>query len=131
MTRSGLVFSGANDPSQTDTRLLASEAVTLDLDGTRLVVLSACESGLGKAENGEGVYGMRRALTLAGAESQVVSLWPVSDAATASFMAGFYGRVAAGEPLAEALRETKREMRAGEWSDPVFWAPFVLAGDWR
>jgi CHAT domain-containing protein len=131
MTRAGLVFSGANDPSRTDTRLLASEAVTLDLDGTRLVVLSACESGLGQAENGEGVYGMRRALTLAGAESQVVSLWKVSDEATAAFMEGFYGRVKAGEPLAEALQETKLQMRAGEWSDPVFWAPFVLAGDWR
>jgi CHAT domain-containing protein len=132
MTRSGLVLAGGNDPDRTDTRLRASEAVTLDLDGTRLVVLSACESGLGQAENGEGIYGMRRALTLAGAASQVVSLWEVSDEATAVFMDGFYGRVQAGEPLGEALRTTKREMRASEdWGETKYWAPFVLAGDWR
>ena len=130
MTRSGLVLAGANDNQSN--HLLASEAATLDLDGTKLVVLSACESGLGQAANGEGVYGMRRALALAGSKSQVMSLWPVRDEATAVFMTGFYGRVKAGVPLAQAIRETKQEMRdSEEWSAPVYWAPFVLAGDWR
>jgi CHAT domain-containing protein len=134
MTRSGLVLAGGNDPDRTDTRLRASEAVTLDLEGTRLVVLAACGSGLGQAENGEGVYGMRRALTLAGAASQVVSLWKVDDKATAVFMDGFYGRVQAGELLGEALRTTKREMRQSpnpKLNSTKAWAPFVLAGDWR
>ena len=132
MTRSGLKFAGANDPKKPDTQLLASEAVGLNLDGTKLVVLSACESGLGEAANGEGVYGMRRALTLAGAKSQVVSLWEVSDEATAVFMEGFYNRVQKGTELAVAIRETKQEMKNSEkWREPVFWAPFVLAGEWR
>jgi len=132
MTRSGLALAGANDAAREGTRLLASEAVTLDLDGTKLVVLSACESGLGQAANGEGVYGMRRALALAGSESQLVSLWPVSDAATAVFMGSFYGRVKDGEPLAQALQQAKAEMRGSEdWSDPAYWSPFVLAGEWR
>ena len=130
MTRSGLVFAGANtNPSN---RLLASEAATLNLEGTKLVVLSACETGLGQAVKGEGIYGLRRAFELAGARSVLMSLWPVSDEGTAVFMEGFYGRMKAGLPLGQAVRETKQEMRASEkWSDPVYWAPFVLAGDWQ
>ena len=128
MVRSGLVFAGANTDAAGG-QLLASEAATLDLDGTELVVLSACESGLGAASNGEGVYGMRRALTLAGARNQVVSLWPVNDAATAAFMEELYRRVLRGEPLAEAMRATQLTLRASDtWRDPVYWAPWVLAG---
>ena len=132
MVRSGLVFAGANQDGGVDALLLASEAASLDLDGTQLVVLSACESGLGDAANGEGVYGLRRALQLAGSRSQVMSLWPVDDAATMEFMTGFYQRLEDGQGMSDSLRETKLEMmRSEKYSDPVYWAPFVLAGDWR
>jgi CHAT domain-containing protein/Tfp pilus assembly protein PilF len=132
MVRSGLVFAGANQGNGADTLLLASEVASLDLDGTRLVVLSACESGLGDAVNGEGVYGMRRALQLAGSRSQVMSLWPVDDAATMEFMTGFYERLEDGQGMSEALRETKLEMmRSEKYGETRYWAPFVLAGDWR
>ncbi len=132
MRRAGLLLAGANDPTRGDTRLVASEAATMDLEGTELAVLSACETGLGDARSGEGVYGMRRALALAGAQSQVVSLWKVGDAATAAFMDAFYARIAVGTPRAEAMREARRALRA----DPRFtarmeWAAFVLSGDWR
>ncbi len=75
---------------------------------------------------------MRRALALAGSESQLVSLWPVDDEATAVFMQDFYRRMKDGEPLAQALRHTKESLRESEvWNDPVYWSPFVLAGEWR
>jgi CHAT domain-containing protein/TPR repeat protein len=128
MLRSGLVLSGEEGASL----FLASEIAALDLDGTELVVLSACESGLGDAVNGEGVFGMRRALVLAGARSQVMSLWPVDDPATAEFMKGFYGRYAQGASASEALRQTKLEMKSSEhYGETRYWAPFVLAGDWQ
>ena len=131
MTRSGLILAGTHDEEDV-TRMLASEAVTLDLDGTELVVLSACESGLGKAENGEGVYGMRRALALAGAKSQLVSLWSVDDDATAYFMESFYTKLKEGKGKAVAMKETKLEMRSIEmWENPKYWAAFVLTGDWK
>ena len=131
MTRSGLILAGSADEKGV-TRMLASEAVTLDLDGTELVVLSACESGLGKAENGEGVYGLRRAFALAGAQSQVVSLWSVDDDATAYFMESFYTKLKEGKGKAEAMKETKLEMRNIEmWENPKYWAAFVLTGDWK
>ena len=131
MTRSGLILAGSDDEEGV-TRMLASEAVTLDLDGTELVVLSACESGLGKAENGEGVYGLRRAFALAGAQSQVVSLWSVDDDATAYFMESFYTKLKEGKGKTEAMKETKLEMRSIEqWENPKYWAAFVLTGDWR
>jgi CHAT domain-containing protein len=132
MLRAGLVFAGANQGASAESMVLASEVASLDLDGTRLVVLSACESGLGDAENGEGVYGLRRALQLAGSRSQVMSLWPVDDAATMEFMTGFYERLESGQGMSEALRETKLEMmRSEEYGEVRYWAPFVLAGDWR
>ena len=128
MLRSGLVLAGDEGASL----ILASEMATLDLDGTALVVLSACESGIGDAVNGEGIFGMRRALVLAGARSQVMSLWPVDDAATAEFMTGFYERYAQGDSASEALRQTKLEMKRSEhYGETRYWAPFVLAGDWH
>ena len=90
--------------------LTALEASGLDLWGTKLVVLSACETGLGQVKNGEGVYGLRRALVLAGSESQVMSLWQVSDAATRDLMAAYYKRLQAGEGRTEALRQVQLMM---------------------
>ena len=129
MARSGLVLSGEDDA-----RLLATEAATLDLHGTALAVLSACETGLGEASGGEGVYGIRRALAMAGVESQVVSLWKVDDAATAAFMTGFHDRLLAGQERSEAMRQTKLAMREADAeadAGRMEWAAFVLAGEWR
>jgi CHAT domain-containing protein len=95
-------------------------------------VLSACETGLGEVKNGEGVYGLRRALVLAGAESQLISLWQVSDKATQSLMVAYYKRLQAGEGRAEALRQVQLEMLRGDrWSHPYFWASFIPQGQWK
>jgi CHAT domain-containing protein len=108
----------------------------LDLWGNKLAVLSACETGIGEVQNGEGVYGLRRALVLAGAESQVISLWRINDDATRTFMEGYYQRLKAGEGRSAALRKVQLEMLqaehgGGEQSDPYFWAGFIESGDWR
>jgi CHAT domain-containing protein len=135
MVRSGLALAGANRRSSgggEDGLLTALEVAGLDLWGTRMVVLSACETGLGDARNGEGVYGLRRALVLAGSESQVISLWKVSDSATRDLMIGFYQRLHAGEGRAEALRNAQLAMLRGpRWRHPFFWAGFIESGDWR
>ena len=109
------------------------EVSQLNLFGTQLVVLSACETGLGEVANGEGVYGLRRAFALAGAETQLMSLWNVSDFGTQSLMARHYENFTAGMGRSEALREVQLEMieQGGEYSHPYYWAAFILAGDWR
>ena len=97
-----------------------------------MVVLSACETALGDAKSGEGVYGLRRALVLAGSESQVMSLWKVSDEATRDLMIGFYQRLQSGAGRAEALRNAQLAMlRARTRAHPFFWASFIQSGDWR
>ena len=112
--------------------LTALEAAGLDLWGTQLVVLSACETGVGDVRNGEGVYGLRRALVLAGVESQVMSLWQVSDEATRDLMVAYYQRLQAGEGRTEALRQVQLSMLHGPtWPHPFFWASFIQLGDWR
>jgi CHAT domain-containing protein/tetratricopeptide (TPR) repeat protein len=133
---SGLALAGANQRSSgegQDGILTALEASGLDLWGTRMVVLSACETGVGDARNGEGVYGLRRALVLAGSESQVMSLWQVSDAATTDLMVAYYKRLRTGEGRAEALRNVQREFARGGSgrSHPFYWASFIQSGDWR
>jgi CHAT domain-containing protein len=132
LLRSGLVFAGANAlASGTDDGVVtALEASTLDLRGTRLVVMSACETGVGKIVNGDGVYGLRRALVIAGAESLVMSLWQVDDTATRDLMAGYYKKLKAGGGRSSALRDVQRELRARpEYGHPYYWASFVAAGD--
>jgi CHAT domain-containing protein/Tfp pilus assembly protein PilF len=135
LLRSGLALAGANDLNGGDGEdgvLTALEASGLDLWGTKLVVLSACETGLGDVQNGEGVYGLRRALVLAGAESQVMSLWKVSDEVTKDFMAAYYKRLTLGEGRSEALRHVQREVLSlREHAHPYFWASFIAQGDWR
>ena len=132
LLRSGLAFAGANrrDGSTPDDGILtALEASSLDLWGTRLAVLSACETGVGEARRGDGVYGLRRALVMAGAESQVMSLWQVSDTATRDLMAGFYTRLRDGAPRSGALREVQLGMlRTSARSHPYYWASFILSG---
>jgi CHAT domain-containing protein/tetratricopeptide (TPR) repeat protein len=116
LLRSGLALEGANrrrSGAAEDGILTALEAAGLDLWGTKLVVLSACETGVGEVKNGEGVYGLRRALVLAGSESQVMSLWQVSDEATRDLMVGYYSRLGAGEGRTEALRQVQLGMLRG------------------
>lgn len=131
LLRSGLALAGANKLSSgnDDGVLTALEASGLDLWGTKLVVLSACETGVGKVSNGEGVYGLRRSLVIAGAESLVMSLWQVDDFATKDLMAGFYKKLAAGKPRSAALREIQLELAAKEkYAHPFYWASFLPAG---
>jgi CHAT domain-containing protein/tetratricopeptide (TPR) repeat protein len=137
LLRSGLALAGANqlqDGKGDDGILTALEASGLDLRGTKLVVLSACESGLGDVRRGEGVYGLRRALVLAGSESQVISLWRVNDKATRDFMVSYYRLLLAGRGRSDALRQVQLRMIAAKskgWSHPYFWAGFIGSGDWR
>ncbi|MBI1759806.1 MAG: CHAT domain-containing protein [Acidobacteria bacterium] len=152
LLRSGLALAGANQlkggPTQEDDGIFtALEAAGLDLWGTRLVVLSACDTGVGEVKTGEGVYGLRRALVLAGSETQVMSLWPVSDAVTRDMMIAYYRGLQQGEARAAALQQVQLRMleraergltpdgrkqhpqRARDYSHPFYWASFILSGE--
>jgi|GEM_PF-2826393 len=112
--------------------LTGEEISSLNLFGTKLVVLSACETGLGRLRFGDGVYGLRRSLILAGAESAVVSLWRVSDEATANLMQNYYKNLSQGAGRSEALKKAKRALRrqnSGRWRHVGFWAGFILEGN--
>jgi CHAT domain-containing protein len=132
LMRSGLAFSGANlhSPAGEVGILTALEASTLNLWGTKLVTLSACDTGLGEVKNGEGVYGLRRAFFLAGAESVVMSLWPVADYATRGMMKVYYAGLRRGLGRADALRATQlATMHYKGREHPYYWASFILAGE--
>ena len=158
LLRSGLALAGANrrgsaGAAADDGILTAYEAASLDLWGTELVALSACETGVGEIRNGDGVHGLRRALVLAGSESQLMSLWQVSDEATRDLMVAYYKRLRAGEGRGEALRGVQIEFikhggesRAGgdqrgigvilkpaaqDRRHPFYWASFIQSGEWK
>ena len=134
MQNSGLLFANSqkywmNDSiastlNESDGILRADEIARLDLNGCRLVVLSACQTGLG-ASNTEGVYGLQRAFKLAGAESILMSLWSVDDASTRELMTHFYTGLIKGQNPDEALTAAKNQMRRNGYS-PDKWAAFVL-----
>jgi CHAT domain-containing protein/tetratricopeptide (TPR) repeat protein len=129
--RSGLALAGANvkTTSGEDGILTAQEATGLDLWGTRLVVLSACQSGLGDVVDGVEVQGLRRSLAIAGAETQVLSLWKVDDDATRALMTSYYQRLRDGGGRSEALRQAQLELIASpERTHPYYWAAFFAAG---
>lgn len=153
LLRSGLALAGANldkGSAEDDGILTAQEAAGLDLWGTKLVVLAACDTGVGEVKNGEGVYGLRRALVLAGSETQVMSLWPVSDMGTRDLMIEYYQRLLEGQGRSEALRQvqlrmlnfdsrtltqsgTKRLNRKAtpkKYTHPFYWASFIQSGEW-
>ena len=143
LLRSGIVLAGANKVAAgasvsnsdrgDDGYLTALEITQLDWKGTELVVISACESGKGDIQAGEGVYGLKRAIAVAGARSSLLSLWKVDDAATAAFMQSFYEKLKTGQGRADALATTQREFRNHSipgWRHPYVWAAFQLSGDW-
>ncbi|HND18982.1 MAG TPA: CHAT domain-containing protein [Acidobacteriota bacterium] len=131
--QSGIFLAGANrgESGTEDGTLTALEAAHLNLSGTKLVVLSACNTGVGQVKTGEGVYGLRRAMVLAGSETQMLSLWPVSDLGTRKLMVDYYTRLKAGEGRAEALRQVQLEMlKSRRFRHPYYWASFVVSGEW-
>ena len=111
-----------------DGLLTALDVMALVLTGTRLVVLSACDTGLGDIRPGEGVFGLRRSFGLAGARTLVISLWKVPDTATAWLMERFYTHLAGGLGCAAALREAQREAHARD-PDVYSWGAFVCDGN--
>jgi CHAT domain-containing protein len=133
LLRSGLALAGANlsRSGAGDGRFTALEASGLDLWGTRLVTLSACDTGVGEVKNGEGVYGLRRAFFLAGTESLVMSLWPVSDYITRQMMVAYYTGLQRGLGRGEALRQAQLLMLHRQDRHPFYWAGFIQAGDWK
>ena len=136
LLRTGLAFYGANEgvkgnklPDGSDGVFTAMEALGLHLNGTQLVVLSACETGVGDVMQGEGVFGLRRAFEEAGAHFVLSTLWTISDDGTQVFMNDFYNLVLKGENPQMALRTTQRAfINNQQWSHPFYWSPFVMVG---
>ncbi|MFZ9044956.1 MAG: CHAT domain-containing protein [Cyclobacteriaceae bacterium] len=135
LLKSGLLLSGAGDILNTTKYnyniesgiLTAYEAMNLNLDQTELVVLSACETGLGELEAGEGVYGLQRSFLVAGAKAVVMSLFKVSDEVTQQLMVRFYQKWLASGDKRQAFIDAKKEIR-NEYPDPKYWGPFVMIG---
>lgn len=128
LLRSGLALAGAN-VEHTGGIATALEVAGLDSDGTRLVVLSACETGVGGVLTDEGVAGLLRALVVAGAETEVVSLWKVDDEATRRLMIDYYQRLKRGAGRGDAMREVRRAMLAQPATrHPYYWASFAVWG---
>jgi CHAT domain-containing protein len=135
MLRSGLLFTGANrtlkgEESNGENGLLsAAEAALLDLRETELVVLSACETGKGEVKNSEGVYGLRKAFSDAGAQNIIMSLWKVDDKVTQEFMSRFYEIWLNDKAsIREAFKRTQLEIKA-KYPQPYYWGAFILVGE--
>nr|VFK25898.1 MAG: CHAT domain-containing protein [Candidatus Kentron sp. MB]VFK27269.1 MAG: CHAT domain-containing protein [Candidatus Kentron sp. MB]VFK75117.1 MAG: CHAT domain-containing protein [Candidatus Kentron sp. MB] len=146
MTLSGLALAGANrgmsgepGPDGEDGVLYALEVQSLNLQGTELVVLSACDTGIGEIDLSDGVYALTRAFRIAGARNVLMTLWPLNDALAKEFMQDFYCNWLGGEkrercdgkllPMAEALRQTRLAWIGSDDErrrDPRYWAPYVL-----
>jgi CHAT domain-containing protein len=138
LIRCGIALAGANHTRQItnavaeDGLLTGLEASLLNLQGTELVILSACDSGTGEVKIGEGVMSLRRAFRIAGAETVLASHWKVNDKATGRLMTEFMQRWRAGQPRGQAWREAQLSLlRSKEFSNPWFWAAFTLTGQWR
>jgi CHAT domain-containing protein len=134
LLRSGLAFASANNRTDKDSDgiLTALEGAGLNLFGTKLVVLSACGTGLGEIQTGEGVFGLRRSFVLAGSESLVISLWSVSDYITRELMIDYYKNLKNGFGRGESLRKAQLGMlKNPKRQHPFYWASFIQSGNWR
>jgi CHAT domain-containing protein len=121
-----------DEDADEDGFLQAAEIFNLNMDAD-LVVLSACQTGLGKMVRGEGMVGLTRAFMYAGTPSVLVSLWSVSDVSTASFMEKFYSQLIVGKlTKTEALQKAQLSLiKEEQYAHPFYWAPFVLIGNWK
>ncbi len=136
LLRSGLFFAGANQTLKGEVIdngdngiLTALEASFLNLQETELVVLSACETGRGEVKNGEGVYGLRKAFTDAGAQNIIMSLWKVDDKVTQEFMTTFYSNwLVDKSTIRVAFNKTQLEIKA-KYPQPYYWGAFILVGE--
>ena len=138
LVRCGIALAGANHAGQItnavaeDGLLTGLEAALLNLQGTELVILSACDSGTGEVKIGEGVMSLRRPFRIAGAQTVLASHWKVSDKATSQLMTEFIRRWRSGEPRAEAWRAAQLSLlHSKEFTNPYFWAAFTLTGQWN
>ncbi|MBS1254846.1 MAG: hypothetical protein MAG581_00642 [Deltaproteobacteria bacterium] len=137
LLRAGLAFAGLNSnapllgeiDTDNDGVLTAMEVLSINLEGTQMVVLSACETGLGEIHEGEGVYGLRRSFQEAGVKNVINSFWEVSDAGTQLLMTKFYDKFLTGTDARQAIREARLEMLEDvQWSAPYYWSAFVMVG---
>ena len=137
LARSGVALAGARTALKgkgSHGIVTAEKFLTMPISGTEIVVLSACQTGLGDVKTGEGVFGLRRAITQAGAKGMVMSMWSVPDQETKELMEFFYVNLAKGMPKAQALRQAALEERAivikrFDVDNPVFWGAFIYIGD--
>jgi CHAT domain-containing protein len=135
LMRTGLLLKGAGDLlDKTDYNfnmengiLTAYEAMNLNLDKTDLVVLSACETGLGQLESGEGVYGLQRAFLVAGAKVLIMSMFKVDDDATQKLMLKFYQKWLNSGNIRQSFIDAKKELRV-EYPEPIYWGAFMMIG---
>jgi len=135
LLRTGILLTGAGDLlnkteynyNEDDGILTAYEAMNMNLDQTDLVVLSACETGLGETKVGEGVYGLQRAFMVAGAKTLIMSMFKVDDTATQKLMVNFYQKWLTTGNKRQSFVEAKKELR-NEFKEPIYWGAFIMIG---